>query len=272
MTNQDFAGRVAVVTGGASGIGAACCRLLAARGARVAVADRDLPRAETLARDIVAEAFALDVATAAGNEAAAAAIEARLGPVDLLVTSAGVLQRPLRPEDLPEDEVERVVRIDQLGTYHSAVAFGRRMAVRGSGAIVTVGSIAGMRSMPLHAYSPAKAAVLEMTRCLAAEWGRSGVRVNAVSPGFTLTPALQAAIDKGERDVSRLEENSALGRMVTPEEIAEAVCFLGSDAARAITGIDLPVDAGWLVAGSWASYGALPAPRGNAGRNGSRTE
>ena len=138
------------------------------------------------------------------------------------------------------------------------------MAVRGGGAIVTIASIAGIRSMPLHAYSPAKAAVIEMTRCLAAEWGRSGVRVNAVSPGFTRTPALQAAIDKGERDVSLLEGNSALGRMVTPENIAEAVCFLCSDAASVITGINLPVDAGWLVAGSWATYGGLPGPRGNA--------
>ena len=264
MSEKIFAGRVAAVTGGASGIGAACCRILAARGARVAVLDRDLARAEAVAREVGGAAFALDVATMAANDAAAAAVEAQLGPVDIVVTSAGVIQRPLRAEDLPERDVEDVVRIDQIGTWNSAVAFGRRMAVRGRGAIVTIASIAGIRSMPLHAYSPAKAAVIEMTRCLAAEWGRSGVRVNAVSPGFTRTPALQAAIDKGERDVSLLEGNSALGRMVTPEEIAEAVCFLASDAARMITGINLPVDAGWLVAGSWATYGGLPGPRGNA--------
>lgn len=265
MSEGVFGGRVAVVTGGASGIGAACCRMLAARGARVAVADRDLARAEVVAREVGGTAFALDVATLAANEMAAAAIEAQLGLVDILVTSAGVIQRPLRAEELPERDVEDVVRIDQIGTWNSAVAFGRRMAVRGRGAIVTIASIAGIRSMPLHAYSPAKAAVIEMTRCLAAEWGRSGVRVNAVSPGYTRTPALQAAIDKGERDVTLLEATSALGRMVTPEDIAEAVCFLCSDAARAITGINLPVDAGWLVAGSWASYGGLPGPRGNAG-------
>lgn len=264
MSDRSFAGKVAVVTGGASGIGAACCRILASRGARVAVTDRDLARAEVVAREIGGAAFAHDVATMAANEAAATAVEAQLGPVDILVTSAGVIQRPLRAEELSEKDVEDVVRIDQIGTWNSAVAFGRRMAVRGRGAVVTIASIAGIRSMPLHAYSPAKAAVIEMTRCLAAEWGRSGVRVNAVSPGFTRTPALQAAIDKGERDVSRLEGNSALGRMVTPEDIAEAVCFLCSDAAGAITGINLPVDAGWLVTGSWATYGGLPGPRGNA--------
>lgn len=261
---KPFEGRVAVVTGGASGIGEACCRMLSERGARVVVTDRDVSRAEAVAKSIGATALALDIATLAANEACAATIEAELGPVDILVTCAGVLQRPLRAEELPEEDVHDVVRIDQIGTWNSAVAFGRRMALRGRGSIVTIGSIAGIRSMPLHAYSPAKAAVLEMTRCLAAEWGRSGVRVNAVSPGFTRTPALQKAIDSGERDVSLLEGNSAMGSMVTPEDIAEAICFLSSDAARAITGINLPVDAGWLVAGSWATYGGLPGPRGNA--------
>lgn len=264
MSDRPFSGKVAAVTGGASGIGAACCRMLAARGARVAVIDRDLSRAEAIATEIGGIAIAHDVATMAANEEAAAAVEARLGAVDILVTSAGVIQRPLRAEELSEAEVEEVIRIDQIGTWNSAVTFGRRMAVRGRGAIVTIASIAGIRSMPLHAYSPAKAAVIEMTRCLAAEWGRSGVRVNAVSPGFTRTPALQAAIDKGERDVSLLEGSSALGRMVTPEDIAEAVCFLASDAAAVITGINLPVDAGWLVSGSWTTYGGLPGPRGNA--------
>jgi NAD(P)-dependent dehydrogenase (short-subunit alcohol dehydrogenase family) len=260
-----LAGRVAVVTGGASGIGAACARLLAARGARLAIADRDLARAEIVARETGGRAFALDVTTLAANEACAAAIEAELGAVEILVTSAGILQRPQPAEMLAEADVLEVLRVDQIGTWNSAVAFGARMARRGRGAIVTIASIAGMRSMPLHPYAQAKAAVIEMTRCLAAEWGRSGVRVNAVSPGYTRTPALQAAIDAGERDVSLLEQTSALGRMVTPEEIAEAVCFLSSDAAAAITGINLPVDAGWLVAGSWASYGGLPGPRGNRG-------
>ncbi len=261
---MNFDGRIAVVTGGASGIGAACCRMLAARGARVVAADRDLPRARAVAEEVGGTALPLDVSTRAANEAAAAEIEATLGPVHVLVTSAGVIQRPLRAEALAEADVEQVVRIDQIGTWNSAVAFGTRMARRGSGVVVTIASIAGMRSMPLHAYSPAKAAVIEMTRCLAAEWGRSGVRVNAVSPGYTLTPALAAAIAAGERDPTLLEGTSALGRMVTPEDIAEAVAFLASDAARCITGINLPVDAGWLVAGSWASYGGLPPARGNA--------
>lgn len=261
---MSFTDRIAVVTGGASGIGAACCRMLAERGARVVVADRDVPRAQALAAEIRGVAQALDVGSREANDEAAAEIEASLGPVEILVTSAGIIQRPLRAEAMTEAEVEQVVRIDQIGTFNSAVAFGTRMTRRGRGAIVTIASIAGMRSMPLHAYAPAKAAVIEMTRCLAAEWGRSGVRVNAVSPGFTLTPALGGAIAAGERDPSLLEQTSALGHMVTPEDIAEAVAFLASDAARCITGVNLPVEAGWLVAGSWASYGGLPPARGNA--------
>ncbi len=121
---------------------------------------------------------------------------------------------------------------------------------------MNIASITAMRSVPLHAYAPAKAAVVSMTECLAAEWGRHGVRVNAVSPGHTLTPALQSAISAGERDIKLLEEN-ALGRMVNPEEVAKAVAFLVGDESSAITGVNLPVDCGWLVAGSWHTYGGL---------------
>ena len=88
------------------------------------------------------------------------------------------------------------------------------------------------------------------------------MRVNVVSPGYTLTPQFQAAIDKGERDVSKIKENSALGRMVSPEEVACAVCFLASEDASAITGVNLPVDCGWLVTPPWHTYGGLrPARR-----------
>lgn len=257
--NQSSA--VAVVTGGASGIGAACCRELARRGYKVAVADIDEAAAARVAAEIDGAAFAVDVADEASAEDLAERVERALGPVDALVNSAGVIQVPLSPETLPLSSWDEVVRVDQRGTYVACLAFGRRMAARGHGAIVNIASIAGMRSMPLHAYAPAKAAVISMTECLAAEWGRSGVRVNAVSPGYTRTPALQAAIDRGQRDVTALEDNSALGRMVEPEEIAKAVAFLAGGDAAAITGANLPVDAGWLVATSWKTYKGLPGKR-----------
>lgn len=247
---------VAVVTGGASGIGAACCRELAARGALIAVLDRD-DRAHAVAREVNGRGWIADVADEPAMQRCAAAIEAELGPVEMLVNSAGVIQVPVAPDQLSMANWDEVVRVDQRGTYVASVVFGTRMAKRRRGSIVNIASIAGMRSMPLHSYAPAKAAVISMTECLAAEWGRAGVRVNAVSPGYTRTPALQDAIDKGQRDVSRLEDNSALGRMVEPGDIARAVAFLSGDDAAAITGVNLPVDCGWLVAGSWHTYGGL---------------
>ena len=247
---------VAVVTGGASGIGAACCRELAERGARIVVLDRD-ERAHAVAREVNGRGWIADVADEPAMQRCAAAIEAEIGPVEMLVNSAGVIQVPVSPDRLSMANWDEIVRVDQRGTYVASVVFGTRMAARRRGSIVNIASIAGMRSMPLHSYAPAKAAVISMTECLAAEWGRAGVRVNAVSPGYTRTPALQDAIDKGERDVSRLEDNSALGRMVEPGDIARAVAFLSSDDAAAITGVNLPVDCGWLVAGSWHTYGGL---------------
>ncbi len=253
---------LAVVTGGASGIGAACCSELAKRGWRVVVADRDAARAQTVAGAIGGEARFVDVGDAASVEALAAGVEDALGPVDGLVTSAGIIQAPVPPRELPVDLWDDVVRIDQRGTYLTCVAFGERMATRGSGTIANIASIVGSRSVPLHAYAPAKAAVIAMTECLAAEWGRAGVRVNTVSPGYTRTPALQDAIDKGQRDPSALMANAALGRLVEPAEIARAVAFLLSPEASAITGVNLPVDAGWLVAQSWHTYGGLRGGRG----------
>lgn len=119
----------------------------------------------------------------------------------------------------------------------------------------------GMRSGPLHAYGPAKAGVIHVTQILAAEWGREGVRVNAISPGFVLTPVIQQAIDAGLRDTTAMSEMSAIGRMVQPEEIAEAACFLLSDAASAITGINLPVDNGWSTAITWQTHGGVGSRR-----------
>jgi len=261
--NPTTSGHVHVVTGGASGIGAACARQLAQDGTgRVAVVDRDIVRAEAVANEIGGRAYALDVGDERAVEACAAAIERECGPVGVLVNSAGIIQTPVRPHELPIDHWDDIVRVDQRGTYVACTAFARAMIARRRGSIVNIASIAGMRSMPLHAYAPAKAAVISMTVCLAAEWGPAGVRVNAVSPGYTLTPALQDAIDRGERDVSNLSNNAALKRLVTPEEIAAVVAFLASDAASAMTGVNVPVDCGWLAATPWNTYGGLREANG----------
>ncbi len=249
-----------MLTGGASGIGAACAVFLAGRGARVVIADRNARAAETLASKLGGKAVALDIGDDAAVASAAAAIEADLGPVAILVNSAGVLQRTLPPERLAISEWDFVVRIDLRGTYLCCAAFGKRMAERGQGAIVNIASVAGMRSGPLHGYGPAKAGVISLGECLAAEWGPRGVRVNTVSPGFTQTPALDKGISTGTLDAATMARNSALGRLVRADEIAAAVGFLASDLASGITGVNLPVDVGYLVATPWASYGGLRLP------------
>ncbi|MEF7614044.1 SDR family oxidoreductase [Aquincola sp. MAHUQ-54] len=258
---QDFAGRTALVTGGASGIGLACAELLRARGATVVVADLDADGAQRAARRLGATGHGVDVADRQAVAALRAALEADGLRIDRLVNCAGIVQDPLPPDALPHDTWRRVLAIDLEGTYACCAEFGSAMARRGGGAIVNIASVAGMRSMPLHAYSPAKAAVISLGESLAAEWGRSGVRVNTVSPGYTVTAALQGQIDKGLRDPEKLKANSALGVLIRPEHIAAAIVFLLSDDAQMVTGVNLPVDAGWLVAGSWSTFGGVRAPQ-----------
>ena len=185
-----------------------------------------------------------------------------MGPVSVLVNNAGIIQPPLRPFALDMALWDDVVRVDQRGVWLGCVLFGRRMVERRRGAIVNIASIVSLRAVPLHAYGPAKAAVAAMTANLAAEWGPAGVRVNAVSPGYVQTPALQAEIDAGRRDLSLLAGNTPLGRTVGLDEVAQAVVFLSGDRASAITGVNLPVDCGWLAGNGWASYGGLRGPEG----------
>ena len=250
-----------VVTGGSSGIGAACVRHLVQRGDRVVVIDLPGTWNPNKMGVEVAAVYDGDVTDEGRLRQLAALIAAEHGPVDSLVNSAGILQQLLPPETLSMSVWDRVIAVDQRGTYLASVVFGEAMARRGSGAIVNIASITASRSVPLHAYAPAKAAVVSITQCLAAEWGRSGVRVNAVSPGYTLTEALQSAIDRGDRNPDDLNSQAAMGRMVEPAEVADVVGFLLSPAARAITGINLPVDAGWLAGSTWTTYGGIPPAR-----------
>lgn len=257
LPSIDLTDRLALVTGGASGIGAACADLLQRAGARVLLADRNIEAAAQRAAETGAIALAVDVGEEDSVNALSTQIDATHGPVDILINSAGVLQRTLPPVQLGMKEWDLVSRIDLRGTYLCCAAIGTRMAARGRGAIVNIASVAGMRSGPLHSYGPAKAGVISLGECLAAEWGPRGVRVNTVSPGFTLTPALERGLKKGTLEADAMARASALGRLVRPEEIAAAVLFLASDLASGITGVNLPVDLGYLVSTPWQSYGGL---------------
>lgn len=256
VPSMNFRDKLIVVTGGASGIGEACARFFAERGGQVVIADKRIDAAENIAAEIGGKAIFIDV----GDEDQVQAVVSELDhaePVAVLVNCAGILQRTLPPEELSMKEWDLVVRIDLRGTYLCCVGFGKRMAARGHGAIVNIASVAGMRSGPLHGYGPAKAGVIHMTECLAAEWGRRGVRVNAVSPGFTQTPALSKGIANKNLNPHDIIVNSAIGRLVKPVEVAGAVGFLASELASGITGVNLPVDLGYLVATPWISYGGL---------------
>ena len=262
-----LAGQTALVTGGASGIGLACARQLRESGAHVVVADLNFELAQEVARSLNGEALAIDVGDESSVEAAAQAMRERHGALHILVNSAGVLQRTLPPEKLSLKEWDFVARIDLRGTYLCCALFGSDMASRGRGAIVNIASVAGMTSGPLHSYGPAKAGVISLTEGLAAEWGPRHVRVNCISPGFTQTPALDKGFSTATLSQDDLVRSSALGRLVKADEIAKAAVFLSSDWAAAITGVNLPVDAGFLVATPWAAYGGLressPTPHQN---------
>lgn len=258
---RNLDGKILVVTGGASGIGAACARLFAARGARVVVADRNAEGAHAVARELGGSAYAVDIGKPDDIAAFAAKVHAEFGVVDGVLACAGAMPGGVVPVEQGDDRWDQFFDVNVRGTYLTALHFGGAMARRGRGSIVAIASTTGHRSTPLHAYGTSKAAVLQLVRNLAAEWGRSGVRINSISPGYVLSEGLQASIDRGDRDLGRITESSALGRLIAPDEIARATAFLLSDEASAVTGIDLPVDAGWLIAGSWVFYGGVPPAR-----------
>jgi NAD(P)-dependent dehydrogenase (short-subunit alcohol dehydrogenase family) len=172
----------------------------------------------------------------------------------VLVNCAGILQngKLVLDQDLAEDEA--IWRVNYRGTLVGSQVFGRLMAAAGRGAILNVGSLASFAPLSLPAYTPGKYAVLALTQILAAELGPHGVRVNAVAPGYTLSDGLKDKIARGERNPDAIKETTALRRFVEPRDVAEASFFLCSDRAAAITGVTLPVDAGWLVQAPYAHY------------------
>ena len=247
---EDFAGKVAVVTGGGNGIGAATCRAFAAQGARVAVLDRDASAAESVAGGIAdrggnATAHAVDVADRAAFHVAATKIAEAAGGIDVLVNGAGTTVRQLIRDMRPEDW-DRVIAVNLTGAFNGIQAVLPHMRRRG-GAIINVASIAGQRISfgGTANYSASKAGLLGLTRRAAYELAPEGIRVNAVCPGPTAT-AFGGAIPSEETKAVRAQK-IPLGRMCEPEDIADPILFLAGPAARMITGIALTVDGGVLV-------------------------
>nr|WP_295462344.1 SDR family NAD(P)-dependent oxidoreductase [Mesorhizobium sp.] len=252
----DFSGHVVMVTGGASGIGLATAEALAAAGACVGVADLQ----SHAARDVVeaisrsggqAIALPLDVRDAAATEAAVAELEARFGPVGGLVTAAG-LSRPAPAESMDEASWDLVVDTNLKGMFLSCQAVGRRMLAHGRGAIVNISSVNALGGFAGRSnYCSAKFGVTGLTDVLAIEWGRRGIRVNAVAPNGVDTPLVRNGIPPSFV-TEVLENRTPLGRMAKPAEVASVVLFLLSDAASYVTGATLPVDGG-LCAGFYTN-------------------
>lgn len=258
-------GRTVMVTGGASGIGRATVLALAAQGARVAVADLDLRAAETVAREAGADAIPLGLDARDGAATAATVAEAvrAFGALHGLVCSAG-LSRASPAESLPLEQWNLVLDSNLTGSFLCAQAAAKGMIAAGRGSIVFISSLNARGGHPGRAhYCASKAAVEGLARDLACEWGRHGVRVNAVAPNVTDTPLVRASLPESfVADV--IVDRTPLGRMARAEEIADACLFLLSDAASYITGISLPVDggisAGFLTHRSGADYGSRALP------------
>lgn len=242
--------RVAVVTGGASGIGLASARALGEAGARVVVLDRGEVAAETVS-ELGPDAFAVqaDVSDEASLEAAFAEVMARVGRIDVLVNSAGIAIR--RPAvELSVADWEKVVAVNMTGSFLAARITARHMIEGGiAGAIVSVSSIMGFSGGGLYpniSYQTTKGAIVNMTRALAVEWAPNGIRVNAVAPTYVNTPFI-APLVADPALVARIEAMTPLRRLAEPEEVAAAILFLASPAASMITGHTLPVDGGFLA-------------------------
>ena len=234
-------GEVAVVTGGSSGIGAVMAEAFAAVGARVAIFDLAAPEGD--------DTYRVNVADEAQVKSAFERVVARHGRVDVLFNNAGIaIRKPTN--ELSIEEWNKVVAVNMTGVFVCAREAARHMLASGRGGrIVNTASIMGFSGGGLYpniSYQATKGAVVNMTRALAVEWARQGIRVNAIAPTWIRTPLTRALVEKPEL-VERIERMTPMGRLAEPQEIVGAVLFLSSRASAMVTGHTLAVDGGFLA-------------------------
>jgi len=247
-----LSGRVALVTGGASGIGYCIVEALAEAGANVTIADLNQRDIDAAILKLAEQGYAvsgavMDVTDSARVTEVADDLVRRHGCVDILVNNAGIARSEIPAEAMEDERWLNVLDVNLNGSFWCARAFGRHMLAAGSGAIVNVGSMSGFivnRPQGQSHYNASKAAVHHLTRSLAAEWGPRGVRVNAVAPTYIATP-INAFADRESEMYRRWIDGTPMGRLGEPEEVASVVLFLASDAASLMTGSIVVVDGGY---------------------------
>ncbi len=246
-------GRVAVVTGAGSGLGAAMAKGLAQAGASLVIVDLNEEGATATVATIEAQggsatAMLTDVTDSGQVNALADSVVAELGRVDVLINSAGTAFRS-PAEDFPEERFDAIIALNLKGTYLPCQAFGRKMLAAGKGAIINVASIGAFISYPhASAYNASKGAVLNLTRVLALEWIDRGVRVNGIAPGLCDSPLTRARAKQSSVTSDFIQARMLRKELILPRELVGAAIFLASDASLRVTGHTLLVDDGYLTA------------------------